>query len=140
MGNCLLSNEKKSIFIFNQLKNEYKRKKIHISQIGDFKPYQVFIGDTNNLNNSIINGLNSMCDCDIHVSIGNNPTRLILSYIDINNNGNYIKGQTFHIYKIEYKEISKINEITQYDIYNSIQDYIYINKHFPSNINQIVAI
>ena len=105
MGNCLLSNEKKSIFIFNQLKNEYKRKKIHISQIGDFKPYQVFIGDTNNLNNSIINGLNSMCDCDIHVSIGNNPTRLILSYIDINNNGNYIKGQTFHIYKIEYKEI-----------------------------------
>ena len=79
-----------------------------------------------------------MCNCDIHISIGTNPTRIILSYIDIID-FNYNKGQTFHIYKIEYKEINNINDINQYDIYNSIQDYIYINKQEPKNDYYLAA-
>ena len=41
--------------------------------------------------------------------------------------------------KIEYKKLSKIEEITQYDIYNAIQDYIYKNKQIPKNDNIIIA-
>lgn len=130
MGNCFAKNK----FISNQIKNEYKNKKVHISIIGNYKPKQVF-----KENCEIIQGLNSMCNCDIHISIGTNPTRIILSYIDIID-FNYNKGQTFHIYKIEYKEINNINDINQYDIYNSIQDYIYINKQEPKNDYYLAAI
>ena len=129
MGNCCFKN--RNIFVKNQLKDEYYNKKVNIYNIGNYKPYQVFIGDDNNINKTIL-GLNSLCDCNIHISIGNNPTRLILSYVDIDIN-TYKKGQTFHIYKIDYKQINDINDITQYDIYNSIQDYIYNNKQYPKN-------
>ncbi len=43
-----------------------------------------------------------MSNCDIHLSMGTNPTRIILSYV---------KGQTFHIYKIDYKEVISIDDI-----------------------------
>lgn len=135
-NNCCYPKNK---FFLDQIKNEYKQKKKHISILGNFKPYQVFYSNENILNNYSINGLNSMCECDIHISIGNNPTRLILSYIDTNENNNYIKGQTFHIYKIEYKEILMYNDINQYDIYNAIQDYIYINKQYPKNDKYTIA-
>ena len=84
-----------------------------------------------------------MCNCDIHISLGSNPTRIIISYVDINTKMNiteYVKGQTFHIYKIMYKEINSIDNINQYDIYNAIQDYIYINGQIPKNDNYSVAI
>jgi len=137
---CLYSKNK---FIDYQIKDEYKKRKVHISKIGNYKPHQVFYGNETVLNNSYINGVNSMCECDIHISIGNNPTRIILSYVDINSKTNiieFIKGQTFHIYKITYKEINSIEDINQYDIYNSIQDYIYINKQIPKNDSYTVAI
>jgi len=35
--------------------------------------------------------------------------------------------------------LTKIDEITQFDIYNAIQDYIYINKHYPKKDDSIVA-
>lgn len=124
----------KNKFLLLQMKNEYNNVKVHISKLGSFTPHQVYYDSM-----CILNGLNSMCDLDIHISIGNNPTRLILSYVNINSN-NITKGQTFHIYKIIYKEIKGINEINQYDIYNAIQDYIYTNKQFPINDNYTIAI
>lgn len=122
MGNCFL--KKRNSFVKRQLKEEYNYKKVNIYDIGNYKPYQVFIGEDNIINNTIL-GLNSLCDCNIHISIGNNPNRIILSYVDIINNK---KAETFHIYKVEYKKIATVEDITQYDIYNSIQDYIYKNN------------
>jgi hypothetical protein len=135
MGNCFQTSNK---FIKTQLKDEYYNKKVNMSVIGNYKPYQVFIGEDIRITKTIL-GLNSNCDCNIHISIANSPTRLIISYVD-GNIENYKKGQTFHIYKISYKELNNIEEITQYDIYNAIQDYIFINKQFPMNNNTIVAI
>lgn len=135
MGNCFNKSNK---FLKKQMKDEYYNKKVNMNTIGNYKPYQVFIGEEIKINETIL-GLNSLCNCNIHISIGNNPTRLILSYVNIIENNIYKKGQTFHIYKIEYKKISKIEEITQYDIYNAIQDYIYKNKQIPKNDNIIIA-
>ena len=135
MGNCFQTSNK---FIKTQSKDEYYNKKVNMSVIGNYKPYQVFIGEDIRITKTIL-GLNSNCDCNIHISIANSPTRLIISYVD-SNVENYKKGQTFHIYKITYKELINIEEITQYDIYNAIQDYIFINKQFPMNNNTIVAI
>ena len=135
MGNCFQTSNK---FIKTQSKDEYYNKKVNMSVIGNYKPYQVFIGEDIKISKTIL-GLNSNCDCNIHISIANSPTRLIISYVD-GNVENYKKGQTFHIYKITYKELINIEEITQYDIYNAIQDYIFINKQFPMNNNTIVAI
>jgi len=116
------------------MKDEYNEIKLHISKLGCFTPHQVYYDDM-----LIINGLNSMCDLDIHISIGSNPTRIILSYVN-NNKSIITKGQTFHIYKIIYKEIKMITDINQYDIYNAIQDYIYTHKQFPINDSYIIAI
>lgn len=127
MGNCFI--KKRNSYVKKQLKDEYYYKKVNIYDIGNYKPYQVFIGEDNIINNTIL-GLNSLCDCNIHISIGNNPNRIILSYVDTVNNK---KAETFHIYKVEYKKITTIDDITQYDIYNSIQDYIYINNQIPKN-------
>jgi len=135
MGNCFQTSNK---FIKTQSKDEYYNKKVNMSVIGNYKPYQVFIGEDIKISKTIL-GLNSNCDCNIHISIANSPTRLIISYVD-GNVENYKKGQTFHIYKITYKELINIEEITQYDIYNAIQDYIFINKQYPMNNNTIVAI
>lgn len=135
MGNCFGKSNK---FQIKQMKDEYYKKKVNMNIIGNYKPHQVFCGEEIK-DIKIINGLNSMCECDIHLSIGNKPIRLILSYVDVDM-GNYKKGNSFHIYNIDYKEITTIDEITQYDIYNAIQDYIYINKQFPKNDNMFVAI
>lgn len=135
MGNCFIKSNK---FLKEQMKDEFYNRKVNMNTIGNYKPFQVFIGDEIKINETIL-GLNSLCNCDIHISIGTNPTRLILSYVDITENNIYKKGQTFHIYKIEYKKISRIEEITQYDIYNAIQDYIYKNKQIPKNDNLIIA-
>ena len=135
MGNCFQTSNK---FIKTQSKDEYYNKKVNMSVIGNYKPYQVFIGEDIRITKTIL-GLNSNCDCNIHISIANSPTRLIISYVD-SNVENYKKGQTFHIYKITYKELINIEEITQYDIYNAIQDYIFINKQYPMNNNTIIAI
>lgn len=124
----------KNKFLLSQMKDEYNEIKLHISKLGCFTPHQVYYDDM-----LIINGLNSMCDLDIHISIGTNPTRIILSYVN-NNNSTITKGQTFHIYKIVYKEIKTISDINQYDIYNAIQDYIYTHKQFPINDSYIIAI
>jgi len=121
-------------FLLSQMKDEYNEIKLHISKLGCFTPHQVYYDDM-----LIINGLNSMCDLDIHISIGSNPTRIILSYVN-NNKSIITKGQTFHIYKIIYKEIKMITDINQYDIYNAIQDYIYTHKQFPINDSYIIAI
>ena len=80
-----------------------------------------------------------MCNHNIHISIAENPLRLILSYLNYSNKDNsLIKGDTFHIYIIQYKLIKTIEEITQYDIYNAIQNYIFIHKEEPNN-NLMVA-
>ena len=133
MGNCFSSKNK---FEITQKRDEYKNRKVNMTVLGKYKPHQVFIGDETKL--TPISGLNSMCECNIHISIGTNPIRIILSYVDYKNT--YLKGQTFHIYKIDYKEVINIEDINQYDIYNAIQDYIYINKQEPKNDNYSVAI
>ena len=131
MGNCCICNKDE---ILKQQKDEYKNKKVRINKIGNYKPYPVYYDNYDKC--EILNGLNSMCDCEIHISIANAPCRIILSYIE----KSAIKGNPFHIYKIIYKKINNINEITQYDIYNSIQDYIYKYKQEPKNDNNIVII
>jgi hypothetical protein len=136
MGNCFVKSNK---FLKEQMNDEYYNKKVNMNIIGNYKPYQVFIGDEIKITKTIL-GLNSLCDCNIHISIGNKPTRIILSYVENIDFSNYKKGQTFHIYKIDYKELSNIEEITQYDIYNAIQDYIFVNKQNPKNENIITAI
>lgn len=128
---------KSNKFLRNQLKDEYNNRKVNMSIIGNYKPHRVFIGDEIRIEQ--ITSLNSLCECDIHISIANNPMRLIISYVDIDME-KYKRGFTFHIYKIEYKELNDIRDITQYDIYNAIQDYIYKNKQYPKNENLFVAI
>lgn len=89
-----------------------------MSIIGNYKPYQVFIGDEIRIEQ--ITSLNSLCDCDIHMI-------LIISYMDIDM-GNFNRGFTFHI----YKELNDIRDITQ--------DYIYIKiNNILKNENLIVA-
>lgn len=131
MGNCFRKSNK---FVNKQMKDEYNKNKVHMSILGNYKPKPVFIGE----DMEKITSLNSMCDEIIHLDIGNNPTRIILSYVD-EECDKFKKGQTFHIYKIIYKDLKKKDEITQYDIYNAIQDYIYINKHSPKKDIYIIA-
>lgn len=133
MGNCFGNSNK---FLKKQMKEEYYNKKVNMSIIGNYKPHQVFIGEEIVI--TPITSLNSLCNCNIHISIGSNPTRLIISYVNFEMD-KYKKCQTFHIYKIDYKKINVIDDLTQYDIYNAIQDYIYHNKQFPKNENILVA-
>lgn len=141
MGSCFSSN-KNDIFKKKQLKDEYNNKKVHINKIGIYNPNSVYKGNLIIFDdNSIIKGLNSMCKYNIHISIADKPLRLILTYLNYcNEKQGLIKGDTFHIYKINYKKIKTIDEITQYDIYNAIQDYIYIHNEEPNNTITVVAI
>jgi hypothetical protein len=133
-----------SKFINKQHKDEYYKKKKNMSFIGNNKPKSVYHGYSNELKiNDIIYGLNSLCLCDIHIAISNTPPRLILSYINIDYNNDdkkekLMKGDTFHIFNITYKTITDINDITQYDIYNAIQDYIYLYETIPNNTGNII--
>jgi len=134
MGNCFNGN-KTDLFKKQQLKAEYYNKKVSINKLGTYKPHSVYTDD-----NNIVKGLNSMCNYNIHIAIADKPLRLILSYLNNSNDPQtMIKGDTFHIYKITYKKIKTIEEINQYDIYNAIQDYIYINNEEPINTNIIIA-
>ena len=122
------------------MKEEYKKNKMNMSYIGNNPPKNVYQGYTLDIeNNNIISGLNSMCLCDIHIAITHKPSLLILSYINIDRTGKSKKGDTFHIYNINYKTIETINDINQYDIYNAIQDYIFIYKNIPNNDSLIIA-
>ena len=142
---CLLSCFKQCSllkFITTQHKDEYYKKKKNMSFIGNNKPKSVYQGYLNELKPSdIINGLNSLCLCDIHIAITTTPSRLILSYINISNitaKEKLLKEDTFHIFNITYKTINDINDITQYDIYNAIQDYIYLYNTIPDNTGQLI--
>jgi hypothetical protein len=141
---CFKWNSKKDLFlIFSniQLKFEYKKVKKNMSIIGNHKPKNVYYGYSNEISpNDIIQGLNSLCQTEIHIAISKNPTRLVLSYVNITKESKIIKGDTFHIFNITYKDVNEIIDITQYDIYNAIQDYIYIYKIEPSNNNIMVSI
>ena len=122
-------------FIKKQSKDEFKNKKRNMSFIGNNPPKNVYQGYNLEItHNDIINGLNSLCLCDIHIAITLNPSRLILSYV--NGTEKLKRGDTFHIYNINYKVINNIHDITQYDIYNAIQDYIFIYKIIPTNDNK----
>jgi hypothetical protein len=137
--NCYKNNNILSMFINKQRKDEYKKNKMNMAYIGNNPPKNVYHGYTLEIdNNDIISGLNSMCLCDIHIAITLKPSRLILSYINIDGNGKTKRGDTFHIYNIIYKTINIITDITQYDIYNAIQDYIYIYKNIPNNNNECI--
>jgi len=141
-------------FSNKQRKEEYNNKKKNMSFIGSNKPKSVYHGYSNELKiTDIIYGLNSLCLCDIHIAISNTPSRLILSYINseysknndsidttsiIHKNEKLLKGDTFHIFNITYKNISDIYDINQYDIYNAIQDYIYLYDNIPNNTGQII--
>jgi hypothetical protein len=125
-------------FINKQHKDEYNKNKKNMAFIGINAPKSVYQGYSNELKNTdIILGLNSLCLCDIHIAISNSPPRVILSYIN-NKNDKLLKGDTFHIFNITYKTINDINDITQYDIYNAIQDYIYLYKTIPDNTNNLI--
>ena len=138
--NCYKTNNSLSKFINKQKKDEYKKIKMNMSYIGNNPPKNVYQGYTLDIDyKDIISGLNSLCLCDIHIAITLKPSRLILSYINIDSNGKTKKGDTFHIYNINYKNINSISDITQYDIYNSIQDYIYIYKNIPNNNDCVLA-
>ena len=125
-------------FINKQHKDEYNKNKKNMAFIGINKPKSVYQGYSNELKNTdIILGLNSLCLCDIHIAISNSPPRIILSYIN-SKNEKLFKGDTFHIFNITYKIINDINDITQYDIYNAIQDYIYLYNTIPDNTNNLI--
>ena len=129
-----------SLFINKQRKDEYNNIKMNMAYIGNNTPKNVYQGYTLEINDTdIISGLNSMCLCDIHIAITLKPSRLILSYINIDGMRKTKRGDTFHIYNINYKNINTINDITQYDIYNAIQDYIFIYKIIPNNDECIIA-
>jgi len=71
------------------MKDEYYKKKCNMSILGNYKPKPVFIGE----DMKQISSLNSMCDEKNHLEIGNNPTRLVISYIE-EENERFKKGQT----------------------------------------------
>jgi hypothetical protein len=135
--------KKRDIFVLftsKQARDEYKKLKMNMSFLGNNKPKSVYYGYSNDIDDSyIIHGLNSLCYCEIHISITTNPLRLVLSYINTELTGKLTKGDTFHIYNITYKNINNITEITQFDIYNAIQDYYHIYKSIPSNEKMIIA-
>ncbi len=95
---CLFFNcyNKKTIlskFINKQRKDEYKNNKMNMSYIGNNLPKNVYHGYTLEIdNNNIIQGLNSLCLCDIHIAITLKPSRLILSYINIDSFGKTKRG------------------------------------------------
>ena len=135
---CCFRIKSSSKFTITQHKDEYKKKKQNMAFIGNNKPKSVYYGYLNELKNSdIILGLNSLCLCDIHIAISNSPPRLILSYINFDNQ-KLLKSDTFHIFNINYNVINDINDITQYDIYNAIQDYIYLYKTIPDNSTNLI--
>jgi hypothetical protein len=121
---CFYKKNNNTKFLKKQKYDEYYNKRKNMYDIGNFKPKSVYYNNDDNNELLKIDGLCSLCDSDIHISIGKSPNRLIISYIT---NGK--KDVSFHIYKFEYENIDKINDITQYHIYTAIQDYLMNNKN-----------
>jgi len=127
---CFYSKDNKILllrFIKKQKKEEYQNKRKNIYDIGNHKPYSVYYTSGNN--NIKLDGLCSLCENNIHISIGNNPNRLILSLLNKDENENIIKDSAFHIFKFTYEKIENIEQITQYHIYTAIQDYLINDKN-----------
>lgn len=125
----------KERYFNKQLKLEKKKKLKHLYDIGNFKPYPVYCGNSDILQETNkIEGLCSLCENPIHISIGTNPKRLILSHV-IDNNGEITKDECFYIMNI-YDNITSISDITQYIIYNAIQSYINENNKYPKYVKK----
>lgn len=103
--------------------DEYK----NMYDIGNYKPYSVYYTDSKD-NLVKLDGLCSLCDGTIHISIGQNPNRLILSIVKLED-GIIKKDVSFHIYKFTYEKINDICEITQYHIYTAMQEYLINNNN-----------
>lgn len=127
--------------IFNkQLNKENKKVFKHIKDIGSFNPNEVYYGNDTNLKNNILHGLCSLCENPIHISVGFNPSRLILSHCSKKDN-EIIKEDCFYIMNlIEQEKIDNVNKITQYHIYSAIQSYIYEKNEYPKHIIKDEAI
>ena len=126
---CFLIKDKLKKFINRQKYEEYKNKRKNMYDIGNYKPHSVYYNHTEN-ELVKIDGLCSLCESDIHISIGKSPNRIILSYIITEElTKNIKKDVSFHIYKFLYETIEDINDITQYHIYTAIQDYLLNNKN-----------
>lgn len=70
MGNCFRKIDKFHKFKNEQLKLEYKNKKVSINKIGSYKPYSCYYSNSLTFDDSnIIKGLNSMCNQDIHIQM-----------------------------------------------------------------------
>ena len=127
--------DKLKIFLKKQKKEEYKNIKVNMYTLGNYEPIPVYYGNKEYYTNEdILKGLNAMCINEIHISIGNNPNRLILSHIRTQDNKKY-KDECFYIMQFIIKEVTTISQITQYDIYCAIQEYILINKKEPKYEN-----
>jgi len=127
--------DKLKIFLKKQKKEEYNNIKVNMYILGNYEPMAVYHGNKEYYTNEdILKGLNAMCINEIHISIGNNPNRLILSHIRTQDNKKY-KDECFHIMQFIIKEVTTISQITQYDIYCAIQEYILINKKEPKYEN-----
>jgi len=128
---CCCYNKNINKNIKKQKKDEYNNKKIHISILGNYIPMPVYFGNKHIFTNEdILVGLNSLCINEIHISIGFNPNRLILSHIR-NIEDNKYKDECFYIMTFDNKEVNNVVNVTQYDIYNAIQEYVLLNKKQP---------
>ena len=82
--------DKLKIFLKKQKKEEYKNIKVNMYTLGNYEPMAVYYGNKEYYTNEdILKGLNAMCINEIHISIGNNPNRLILSHIRTQDNKKY---------------------------------------------------
>lgn len=136
MGNCFTKNNK---FLKEQMKDEFYNRKVNMSIIGNYKPHQVFIGHEIKINETIL-GLNSLCNCDIHISIGTNPTRLILSYVDITENNIYKKGQTFNNEPFSIR-LKYLNYVLQSEKRQDLikQNFIYFGLRYSDGVAMLAV-
>lgn len=125
-----------------QLREEGKGNLKHMFHIGKFKPHEVYCGNDDELDSKdVIAGLCSLCENAIHVSLGFNPTRLILSHVS-KSSGVIKKESCFYITNVK-NDITDTSHISQYDIYCAIQSYIKTHNEYPYYVNStdtVVAI
>jgi hypothetical protein len=160
MGCCFSVKDKLLKYQSTRLKKEYKNKFINIYDIGYNTPYPVYhdvslekmvetdtdLTDVYNMHKSkmidksnidIIPGLCSLYEAPIHISIGHMPNRLILSSVlQCGADNKFKKGECFYIRKIEMEEIQDTSQITQYHIYDAIQNYYVDNPQICSDMKK----
>lgn len=113
-----------------QLKCERNNKMVHMYDIGQCQPQEVYYGNKEVFNETdILRGLCSLCDNPIHIAIGYEPNTLILSRCS-RDGKDVVKGETFFV-SDPLEDIRDISQITQYHIYNAIQAYCYIHNKKP---------